>query len=138
VVFQESAIVIAKLLLPQVFEKMPMQELRALVAERSVMTTYIRGETIEIPHHSIGFLLEGFIKAHGFQDELTASPAVLLPPQGNQSFQKIGISGNLCSVCFKVNGFVCSFGKIAKQPLTFKCVCYTWTSLLLWSLGQPQ
>ncbi|XP_024462833.1 sodium/hydrogen exchanger 7 isoform X2 [Populus trichocarpa] len=91
--WQESAIVIAKLLLPQVFEKMPMQELRALVAERSVMTTYIRGETIEIPHHSIGFLLEGFIKAHGFQDELTASPAVLLPPQGNQSFQKIGISG---------------------------------------------
>nr|AVA17730.1 SOS1-like protein 1 [Populus ciliata] len=91
--WQESAIVIAKLLLPQVFEKMPMQELRALVAERSVMTTYIRGETIEIPHHSIGFLLEGFIKAHGFQDELIASPAVLLPPQGNQSFQKIGITG---------------------------------------------
>nr|AVA17725.1 SOS1-like protein 1 [Populus davidiana] len=91
--WQESAIVIAKLLLPQVFEKLPMQELRALVAERSVMTTYIRGETIEIPHHSIGFLLEGFIKAHGFQDELIASPAVLLPPQGNQSFQKIGITG---------------------------------------------
>nr|AOX13591.1 SOS1-like protein [Populus alba x Populus glandulosa] len=91
--WQESAIVIAKLLLPQVFEKLPMQELRALVAERSVMTTYIRGETVEIPHHSIGFLLEGFIKAHGFQDELIASPAVLLPPQGNQSFQKIGISG---------------------------------------------
>nr|AVA17734.1 SOS1-like protein 1 [Populus ilicifolia] len=91
--WQESAIVIAKLLLPQVFEKMPMQELRALVAERSVMTTYLRGETIEIPHHSIGFLLEGFIKAHGFQDELIASPAVLLPPQGNQSFQKIGFTG---------------------------------------------
>ncbi|KAF9677498.1 hypothetical protein SADUNF_Sadunf08G0114000 [Salix dunnii] len=91
--WQESAIFIAKLLLPQVFEKMPMQELRALVAERSVMTTYIRGETIEIPRHSIGFLLEGFIKAHGFQDELIASPAVLLPPQGNQSFQKIEISG---------------------------------------------
>nr|AVA17742.1 SOS1-like protein 1 [Populus szechuanica] len=91
--WQESAIVIAKLLLPQVFEKMPMQELRALVAERSVMTTYIRGETIEIPHHFIGFLLEGFIKAHGFQDELIASPAVLLPPQGNQSFQKIRITG---------------------------------------------
>nr|AVA17733.1 SOS1-like protein 1 [Populus grandidentata] len=91
--WQESAIVIAKLLLPQVFEKLPMQELRALVAERSVMTTYIRGETVEIPHHSIGFLLEGFIKAHGFQDELIASPAVLLPPQGNQSFQKIGITG---------------------------------------------
>lgn len=91
--WQESAIFIAKLLLPQVFEKMPMHELRALVAERSVMTTYIRGETVEIPRHSIGFLLEGFIKAHGFQHELIASPAVLLPPQGNQSFQKIEIPG---------------------------------------------
>ena len=93
---QESAIVLAKLLLPQVFEKLPMQELRALVAERSVMTTYIRGETIEIPHHSIGFLLEGFIKAHGSQEELIASPAVLLPLQGNQSSQSMEISGNLC------------------------------------------
>jgi hypothetical protein len=95
VVFQESAIVLAKLLLPQVFEKMPLQELRVLVARRSVITTYIRGETIEVPHHSLGFLLEGFIKAHGFQ-ELIASPAVLLPLQGNQSSQNIEISGNLC------------------------------------------
>nr|AVA17714.1 SOS1-like protein 1B [Populus nigra] len=90
---QESAIVLAKLLLPQVFEKMPLQELRVLVAQRSVITTYIRGETIEVPHHSLGFLLEGFIKAHGFQ-ELTASPAVLLPLQGNQSSQNIEISGS--------------------------------------------
>ncbi|XP_024466552.2 sodium/hydrogen exchanger 7 isoform X6 [Populus trichocarpa] len=90
--WQESAIVLAKLLLPQVFEKMPLQELRVLVARRSVITTYIRGETIEVPHHSLGFLLEGFIKAHGFQ-ELIASPAVLLPLQGNQSSQNIEISG---------------------------------------------
>eukprot|EP00258_Populus_trichocarpa_P050533 XP_024466552.1 sodium/hydrogen exchanger 7 isoform X6 [Populus trichocarpa] len=90
--WQESAIVLAKLLLPQVFEKMPLQELRVLVAQRSVITTYIRGETIEVPHHSLGFLLEGFIKAHGFQ-ELIASPAVLLPLQGNQSSQNIEISG---------------------------------------------
>ncbi|KAI5573576.1 hypothetical protein BDE02_10G088800 [Populus trichocarpa] len=91
--WQESAIVLAKLLLPQVFEKMPLQELRVLVAQRSVITTYIRGETIEVPHHSLGFLLEGFIKAHGFQ-ELIASPAVLLPLQGNQSSQNIEISGS--------------------------------------------
>ncbi|CAK7326876.1 unnamed protein product [Dovyalis caffra] len=92
-VVKESAIILAKLLLPQVFEKMSMQELRALVAERSVITTYIRGETIEVPNHSTGFLLEGFIKAHGFQEELIASPAVLLPLKGNQSSQNIEISG---------------------------------------------
>ncbi|XP_034911301.1 sodium/hydrogen exchanger 7 isoform X4 [Populus alba] len=90
--WQESAIVLAKLLHPQVFEKMPMQELRVLVAQGSVITTYIRGETIEVPHHYLGFLLEGFIKAHGF-NELIASPAVLLPLQGNQSSQNIEISG---------------------------------------------
>ncbi|XP_034911298.1 sodium/hydrogen exchanger 8 isoform X3 [Populus alba] len=89
--WQESAIVLAKLLHPQVFEKMPMQELRVLVAQGSVITTYIRGETIEVPHHYLGFLLEGFIKAHGF-NELIASPAVLLPLQGNQSSQNIEIS----------------------------------------------
>ncbi|KAG6757580.1 hypothetical protein POTOM_037898 [Populus tomentosa] len=89
--WQESAIVLAKLLHPQVFEKMPMQELRVLVAQGSVITTYIRGEIIEVPHHSLGFLLEGFIKAHGF-NELIASPAVLLPLQGNQSSQNIEIS----------------------------------------------
>ena len=139
VVFQESAIVLAKLLLPQVFEKMPLQELRVLVAQRSVITTYIRGETIEVPHHSLGFLLEGFIKAHGFQ-ELIASPAVLLPLQGNQSSQNIEISGNLCWICLKNNGwFVCfSFGKIAKQSVSFWCFCSAWNSQLLWSLGQPQ
>ncbi|KAL3582348.1 hypothetical protein D5086_016680 [Populus alba] len=37
--WQESAIVIAKLLLPQVFEKLPMQELRALVAESTFAST---------------------------------------------------------------------------------------------------
>ncbi|WCJ33702.1 Sodium/hydrogen exchanger 7 [Euphorbia peplus] len=84
--WQESAIILAKLLLPQIFEKMSMQDLRTLVAERSMMTTHIRGETIEVPHHSVGFLLEGFIKAHGFQDEFIVSPAALLPPHGNRSF----------------------------------------------------
>ncbi|KAF8021104.1 hypothetical protein BT93_G1510 [Corymbia citriodora subsp. variegata] len=91
--WQESAIILAKLLLPQVFEKMAMQELRALVAERSEMTTYIRGETIELSQHSIGFLLEGFIKTQGIEEELITSPAVLRPLHGNSSFRSPDTSG---------------------------------------------
>ncbi|KAF6168631.1 hypothetical protein GIB67_005243 [Kingdonia uniflora] len=88
--WQESAIVVAKLLLPQVYEKMAMQELRTLVVERSVMNIYIRGETIEIPHHSIGFLLEGFVKT---QEELITSPGVLLSSYGDLSFLSVETSG---------------------------------------------
>ncbi|KAK4264107.1 hypothetical protein QN277_029441 [Acacia crassicarpa] len=84
--WQESAIFLSKLLLPQIFEKMAMQNLRALVAERSIMTVYIRGETIEIPHHSIGILLEGYVKTQGLQ-ELVTSPAALLPSHGSLSFR---------------------------------------------------
>ncbi|KAF8021108.1 hypothetical protein BT93_G1514 [Corymbia citriodora subsp. variegata] len=91
--WQESAIILAKLLLPQVFEKMAMQELRALVAERSEMTTYIGGETIELSQHSIGFLLEGFIKTQGVEGELITSPAALWPLHGNSSFRSRGTSG---------------------------------------------
>ncbi|XP_048318425.2 sodium/hydrogen exchanger 8 isoform X2 [Ziziphus jujuba] len=87
--WQESAIVLAKLLLPQVFEKMGMQDLRALVAERSIMTTYIRGESIEVPYHSIGILLEGFIKTQSILEELITSPAPLLPSHKNQSSQNL-------------------------------------------------
>ncbi|XP_050231832.1 sodium/hydrogen exchanger 8-like [Mercurialis annua] len=83
--WQESAIILAKILLPQMFEKMSMQDMRTLVAERSILHIYIRGETIEVPHHSVGFLLEGFVKVHGFQEELITSPAALLPPYRNQS-----------------------------------------------------
>lgn len=90
---QESTIFLSKLLLPQIFEKMTMQEMRALIVERSVMNIYIRGETIEIPLHSVGFLLEGFIKAQGIQEELITSPAALLPSHGNSSFQSSGGSG---------------------------------------------
>ncbi|XP_010066529.2 sodium/hydrogen exchanger 8 isoform X1 [Eucalyptus grandis] len=91
--WQESAIILAKLLLPQVFEKMAMQELRALVAERSEMTIFIRGETIEMPQHSIGFLLEGFIKTQGVEEELITSPAALRPSHGNSSFRSPETSG---------------------------------------------
>ncbi|XP_062172474.1 sodium/hydrogen exchanger 8 [Alnus glutinosa] len=90
--WQESAIVLAKLLLPQIFEKMAMHDLRALVAERSVMNLYVSRETIEIPHHSIGFLLEGFMKTQG-AEELIISPATLLPSHGSLSFQNLESSG---------------------------------------------
>ncbi|KAE8730062.1 Sodium/hydrogen exchanger 7 [Hibiscus syriacus] len=85
--WQESAIVLSKLLVPQIFEKMALQDLRALVAERSSIKTYITGETIEVSNQSVGFLLEGFIKPLLVQEELITSPAVLLPSQGNQSFK---------------------------------------------------
>ncbi|KAK8655696.1 hypothetical protein V6N13_108267 [Hibiscus sabdariffa] len=84
--WRESALVLAKLLVPQIFEKMALQDLRALVVERSSMKTYITGETIEVSHQSIGFLLEGFVKPLIAQEELITSPAVLWPSQGNQSF----------------------------------------------------
>lgn len=56
-----------------------MHEVRALVAERSIMNIYLRGEVIEIRPNSIGFLLEGFIKSQNPQQELITSPAALLP-----------------------------------------------------------
>ncbi|KAF3430996.1 hypothetical protein FNV43_RR25726 [Rhamnella rubrinervis] len=87
--WQESAIVLAKLLLPHIFEKMGMQDLRALVAERSITTLYIRGESIEVPYHSIGILLEGFIKTQGIREELITSPAALLPSHKYKSFQNL-------------------------------------------------
>ena len=87
---QESAIVFVNLLLPQIFGKMAMQDLRALVAEESIMVIYISGETIEIPQYSIGLLLDGFIKAQG---ELIASPAALMPSH-NLSFRSVDTSGN--------------------------------------------
>lgn len=90
-----------KLFLPQIFEKMAMQDLRALVAERSMMTIYIRGESFEIPYRSIGFLLEGFVKTQGVQEELITSPAPLLPPHGYQSFPNLEASGNI-NLCLYV------------------------------------
>ncbi|KAJ0988445.1 hypothetical protein J5N97_006801 [Dioscorea zingiberensis] len=76
--WQESAIVISKILLPQIFEKMGMPELRCLVAERSTMKNYISGEVIEIKPNYVGFLLEGFLRPREAQQELIASPAALL------------------------------------------------------------
>ncbi|KAJ6806539.1 sodium/hydrogen exchanger 8 [Iris pallida] len=77
--WQESALVIAKLLYPQKFEKMSMHELRGLVTERSTMNIYIQGEVIEIRPHSIGFLLEGYVKTQDSHQDFFTSPSVLLP-----------------------------------------------------------
>ncbi|BBN12428.1 Na+:H+ antiporter [Marchantia polymorpha subsp. ruderalis] len=75
--WQESALVVAKIVLPQQFEAITMQELRALIAEGSNLCTYIRGETIELEIGRIGILLEGFIKQEG-KDDVIGAPAGLL------------------------------------------------------------
>jgi hypothetical protein len=74
---QESAMVVSKLLLPQQFEEMSMQEMRALVLERSTMLTYLRGEMIEILPYDVAILLEGFVKQER-RDEHIAAPAALV------------------------------------------------------------
>ncbi|EPS63755.1 hypothetical protein M569_11027, partial [Genlisea aurea] len=76
--WQESVIALAKLMLPHLFEKMPMQEFRTLIAERSTMNIYVSGESFELPHHHVGFLLEGFIKLEGGQGGLLIAPSALL------------------------------------------------------------
>ncbi|GAB2226023.1 hypothetical protein Droror1_Dr00021806 [Drosera rotundifolia] len=90
--WQESVIVLSKILLPQVFEKMAMQDMRALIAERSRMITCIRGETIELPPNFIGFLLEGFVKSQGLHQELITSPAALSPQKRDSS--RVGLEGS--------------------------------------------
>ncbi|PHT60416.1 Sodium/hydrogen exchanger 7 [Capsicum baccatum] len=92
--WQESALVLAKVLLPQTFEKTTMQDMRALVAERSTTSVYIRGESFELPHYSIGFLLEGFVNIHGSHEGLLSAPAPLLPSSWEQqSFHNTETSG---------------------------------------------
>ncbi|KAF9623417.1 hypothetical protein IFM89_003001 [Coptis chinensis] len=105
--WQESAIVIAKLLLPQVYEKMSMQELRALVVERSTMNIYLRGETIEIPNRSVGFLLEGYIKSQEVLEELIPAPAVLLSSYGDLSFLNLKEpDAKATSFCHQGSGYL--------------------------------
>lgn len=98
--WQESAIVLAKLLLPQKFEKMSMHDVRALIAERSTMNIYLRGEVIEIRPNSIGFLLEGFIKTQNPWQELITSPVALLPSNADSGLSNREFSGiNSASFC---------------------------------------
>lgn len=76
--WQESAMVVAKLMLPEQFEEMSMQDMRALVLERSTMHTYLRGEVIEILPCDVAILLDGFVKQE-HREELIAAPAALVP-----------------------------------------------------------
>ncbi|KAL8249031.1 hypothetical protein R6Q59_005899 [Mikania micrantha] len=91
--WQESSIVLSKLLVPQIFEKMTMHDLRTLVAERSTMSIYIDGESFELPQNMIGFLLEGFVKTQ-VPLELITAPAALFPSYGDRSF--LGSDGSFC------------------------------------------
>lgn len=70
---QETVIIIAKLLLPEVYEKISTQELRALVVDKSMMNIYRRGEIIVIPNHSVGFLLEGSVTSQEVPKKLIPS-----------------------------------------------------------------
>ncbi|KAJ0726654.1 putative cyclic nucleotide-binding domain, cation/H+ exchanger, cation/H+ exchanger, CPA1 family [Helianthus annuus] len=83
VLWQESSIILSKLLIPQMFEKMSMQEARTFVAESSTMSTYIAGEAFQLTDNSIGLLLDGFLKTLGSLEPITA-PAALLPSNGKQ------------------------------------------------------
>ncbi|XP_074582072.1 sodium/hydrogen exchanger 8-like [Curcuma longa] len=104
--WQESVIVVAKTILPQIFEKMTMQELRSLIAERSSMNIYIRGEVVEIRPRSVGFLLDGFLKTQDSTEQLITSPAALLSLHMEQSFIGLESSGvNNLSFCHAASGY---------------------------------
>ncbi|XP_062202100.1 sodium/hydrogen exchanger 7-like [Phragmites australis] len=87
---QESALVIARLLLPQIFEKMAMHEIRVPIAERSTMNIYIKGEDIELEQNYIGILLEGFLKTKN--QNLITPPGVLL--LSNTDLTKFGLESS--------------------------------------------
>uniref|UniRef100_A0ACD6ABR4 Uncharacterized protein n=1 Tax=Avena sativa TaxID=4498 RepID=A0ACD6ABR4_AVESA len=61
--WQESALVVAKLLIPRVFERITTHETRLVIAKGSTMSFYTEGEDIVLEHNQIGILLEGLAKA---------------------------------------------------------------------------
>ncbi|KAG8382645.1 hypothetical protein BUALT_Bualt05G0098900 [Buddleja alternifolia] len=99
----ESIIVLAKLMLPEIFEKMSMQDLRELIAERATMSIYITGESFELRHQSVGFLLEGFIKIQGAQEELLIAPAAILPRAGQSFYGSETLGGRAGSFSHQVS-----------------------------------
>lgn len=66
-----------------------MQEMRALVLERSTMLTYLRGEMIEILPYDVAILLEGFVKQER-RDEHIAAPAALVPSRTEHHLNSSG------------------------------------------------
>lgn len=101
--WRESLIVLAKLLLPHMFEKMSMQDLRTLIAERSMMNIYIREESFELLPQSVGFLLEGFIRMQGGQEELLTAPAAILPRLDQSSFHSETLGSRVGSFFHQVS-----------------------------------
>nr|AEV89922.1 plasma membrane Na+/H+ antiporter [Aeluropus littoralis] len=88
--WQESALVIARLLLPQIFEKMSMHEIRVLIAERSTINVYIRGEDIRIEQNHVGILLEGYLRSK--DKNLIKPPGILLP--ANSDWSSFGLESS--------------------------------------------
>lgn len=68
---------VAKIVMPQWFESITMQELRAAMVEGAGSKTYINGEVIEIRHGEVGVLLEGHLKVHG-KGAIISAPAGLV------------------------------------------------------------
>ncbi|XXG72695.1 hypothetical protein AAC387_Pa07g1736 [Persea americana] len=91
--WKESATIMAKLVLPQTFEKMALQEIRVLMAERSLMKTYTKGDIIVIHQGVIGFILEGSVKTQDAREVLVTSPAALLPSQEYLGFHSLETPG---------------------------------------------
>nr|AVG70998.1 SOS1 protein [Fagopyrum tataricum] len=108
--WKESVIVLSKVLLPRVFEKMTMQDLRLRIAERSTITSYENGGIIEVAPHSIGFLLEGCIKSRTFPEQLITSPAVLCPTNGDS----LSLPSQAESASFCYNGSLFHADKTAR------------------------
>nr|UUA47112.1 salt overly sensitive 1 [Lilium pumilum] len=115
--WQESAIVIAKILLPQIFEKLSMQEMRGLVAERSTMKNYTRGEFIETKPSSVCFLLEGFIRPQDAPYDLITSPTALLTLHTGLMFPGLD-SSRLRNASF------CHTGTLYLVETTAKIICF--------------
>lgn len=103
--WRESLTVLAKLLLPHMFETMSMQDLRTLIAERSIMNIYIQGESFELLPQSVGFLLEGFIRMQGRQEELLTAPAAILPLQEQSSFRSEALGARAGSFYHQVSTY---------------------------------
>jgi hypothetical protein len=93
-IMQECSIVIMRLLLPQLFEKKALHELRALVAdERSMLNIHIKGEVIEVPPNHVGILLEGFLAQEA--KSLITPPVVLFSPDTDFSFFSLESCGKI-------------------------------------------
>ncbi|CAL4935122.1 unnamed protein product [Urochloa decumbens] len=85
--WQESALVIARLFIPGIFEKLAMHEMRLLIAETSsVNGLYNVGEDIILDHNYVGILLEGNLRTE--DQNMIASPGVLLPSNNHSNFAK--------------------------------------------------